>query len=345
DVSKIRSLISEGMNMSNKIDNGQTAMHIAAEEGNIGMIKLLLDDGVSPNIVDGHFSTPFHVTAQTGREDIAQILIESGAKINARNIQAWTPLHYAALWGHAKFIELLMSCGADVDVYDLNGCTPLHIAALNGKVDAVQRLIEFGAYIFANDNKGLTPYDYARLSTKLLVLVLLFGFMTASLLVVFNQIYTSLQFYNRLRKGDSIGHGHFSDVYKGELLPIIPCFKTKRVAIKSVKNCNETDSKLTGTTELLAEINIVKRLPKHPNVVRFIGAVTKNPLEGEIKIVYEFCPYGDLKSFLKKNRQSAVDQKQTTSSQCGSKANATGIYGAKAERIDEEEGTLCEQHY
>lgn len=31
---------------------------------------------------------------------------------------------------------------------------------------------------------------------------------------------------------------------------------------------------------------------------------------GGIKIVYEFCPYGDLKSFLKKNRQPIVNQNE-----------------------------------
>ena len=55
---------------------------------------------------------------------------------------------------------------------------------------------------------------------------------------------------------------------------------------------------------------------------------------GEIKVVDEFCPYGDLKSFLKKNRQSTVEYEPISIQE----ANAFGVYGNRAPAVAQNEG-------
>ncbi|XP_055302602.1 platelet-derived growth factor receptor alpha-like [Sitodiplosis mosellana] len=244
-----------------------------------------------------------------------------------------TPLHYAAMEGHANVVKVFINRGAQINLMDNEGRTPLQHANHNKHSDIVRLLTEIRTVINPMGNGNSTqalvdhPQDVTNRAEKTnnrweqtttvpippedsayfpasatapawLSVLLIFVFI--AILLVANYIHTSIQFHNRLQKGDLIGRGHFSEVYKGELLPIIGCSKKKDVVIKTIKGSNGTS---IGTTELFDEIKLVRRLPKHPNVVSFIGAVTKDPLEGEIMIVYEFCRYGDLRSFLKKNRQ------------------------------------------
>lgn len=48
--------------------------------------------------------------------------------------------------------------------------------------------------------------------------------------------------------------------------------------------------------DLLAEINLMKRLGSHPNIVSMIGACT---LTEPIALIMEYVPYGNLQNFLK----------------------------------------------
>ena len=49
-------------------------------------------------------------------------------------------------------------------------------------------------------------------------------------------------------------------------------------------------------------------LGKHLNIVNLLGAVTKNVADRELMIIVEHCEFGNLQSFLVKNRQHFVDQ-------------------------------------
>ena len=48
--------------------------------------------------------------------------------------------------------------------------------------------------------------------------------------------------------------------------------------------------------DLVAEINLMKRLGSHPNIVCLIGACT---MAEPIALVMEYVPYGNLQNFLK----------------------------------------------
>ncbi|XP_055316580.1 ankyrin-1-like isoform X2 [Sitodiplosis mosellana] len=396
DVSKMRSLISEGINMSIQLDNGDTPIHLAARKDNVDIVKLLIDEGVSPKILKSDNSTPLHDAVQSGNVEVAKVLIEHGADVNAESNDGWTALRMAARAGHVEVAKVLIEHGADVNATDLFGRTALHWAAIKGNVEVTKVLIEHGADVNAKDVDGLTALLWAsqagkdetikfliehgadvKATTKnietalhyaarqarvelvgLLIkkgadvnakdirgntalywtvdderktvvklleaeaerirsqkrtwyleievfgwpFVILFLFIIPILLVAMHlHDLTSLQ--SRLLTGKLIGGGNFGDVYMGELFPINPFSEKKKVAVKTIKISKGTASKLGGTTELLAEINILKCLPKHCNVVGFIGAFgIRNALNGGIKILYEFCPYGDLRSFLKKNK-------------------------------------------
>lgn len=66
--------------------------------------------------------------------------------------------------------------------------------------------------------------------------MLLILVMTALLAILIHQVYNSLAFEKRLKKGKLIGEGQFSYVFEGKLNSISPFGKIKNVAIKTIKN-------------------------------------------------------------------------------------------------------------
>ncbi|XP_069117918.1 uncharacterized protein [Argopecten irradians] len=99
-----------------------------------------------------------------------------------------------------------------------------------------------------------------------------------------------------LKFSSPIGQGAFGKVVTGY-------YKESRVAIKLVRD----SAPLSYKEDLLAEINLMKRIGSHPNIVSMIGACT---LTEPIALVMEYVPYGNLQNFLKKCRLEGDLQKR-----------------------------------
>ncbi len=120
--------------------------------------------------------TLIYVAANNGNLAIVKLLLELGADVMSRNEDGKTPLHGAVLQQYeksddyvplapgAELTKLLVKKGADVNARDKKGMTPLHAAALRGCDESASFIIEKGADINARDNKGKTPLFYARIN-------------------------------------------------------------------------------------------------------------------------------------------------------------------------------------
>jgi hypothetical protein len=101
--------------------------------------------------------------AERGELGKVKKLLDEGADVNARSSEWWTtPLHLAAAGGHLSVVKLLVERGADVNARDKDGWTPLRLAALKGHLDVVEFLVERGADVSAKNKEGKTPLDLAR---------------------------------------------------------------------------------------------------------------------------------------------------------------------------------------
>lgn len=93
-----------------------------------------------------------------------------------------------------------------------------------------------------------------------------------------------------------IGKGAFGQVAKGILQSEPGNDKDNRlVAIKMLRE-NATDE---NRQDLLAELNTMKKLDSHPNVIQLLGCVTRT---GPIMGITEYAPFGDLLGYLRKSR-------------------------------------------
>jgi ankyrin repeat protein len=107
---------------------------------------------------------PIISAAERGQTGVVRALLDRGADVNSvvNGRYPWTPLMHAAFRGHTETARLLLDRGADVDHPDLDSFTAVTIAAGEGYWDIVRLLAEHRADLRLEDGYGKTPLDYAN---------------------------------------------------------------------------------------------------------------------------------------------------------------------------------------
>jgi ankyrin repeat protein len=87
----------------------------AARRGDIVAVRSALKDGADVNAAQGDGLTALHMAAESGNVEVAKALLGAGAKVAATTrIGAYTPLHIASAGAHTAVVEALIAGGADV---------------------------------------------------------------------------------------------------------------------------------------------------------------------------------------------------------------------------------------
>ncbi|XP_071100169.1 uncharacterized protein [Haliotis cracherodii] len=141
---------------------GMTALHYAAEKGQIDVIRVFVQKGVKLNETDETGRTALHHAAWAGHEDVVCCLVQDGADVNVRDVDKATALHDACDRGYAQVAALLIEKGACVDIQNDWDDTPLNIAASRGSVSVVRRLLNYRCDVSLKNSKGRTAEDIAR---------------------------------------------------------------------------------------------------------------------------------------------------------------------------------------
>ncbi len=128
----------------NPASPGSSALHIAANSGNLDMVRMLLDAGADPNLrrTDGH--TPFSVAVVASDMAVVEELIAHGADLRAR----YDP--------HDRYPDPVKAVSLP-----RQGQTIVHIAAGNRSPDLIEYLHSKGAPIDWKNDQGETPLDLA----------------------------------------------------------------------------------------------------------------------------------------------------------------------------------------
>jgi len=140
-----------------------TAVVEAAMNGNRDAVRSLLKDGADVNTAQADGMTALHWAAQKGDVELAKVLLYASANVRATTrIGAYTPLLIASRNGDAAMIDTLLQAGSDPNGATTNGTTALMLASAAGKLDAVTVLIGGGANVHARENvKGETALAFA----------------------------------------------------------------------------------------------------------------------------------------------------------------------------------------
>ncbi|XP_004294504.1 PREDICTED: putative E3 ubiquitin-protein ligase XBAT31 [Fragaria vesca subsp. vesca] len=155
-----------------------SALHIAAANGQIEIISLLLERSVNPDALNRHKQTPLMLAAMHGKISCVRKLLEAGANVLMfDSLHGRTCLHYAAYYGHADCLQAIVSAAKlshvavswgfarFVNIRDGRGATPLHLAARRSRPECVHILLDNGALVCASTGgygcPGSTPLHLA----------------------------------------------------------------------------------------------------------------------------------------------------------------------------------------
>jgi ankyrin repeat protein len=145
-----------------EMNNASLAI-IAAKEGKLGILDMLLSKKVDFSIQDSDGKTVFHYMTFNGK-DISQLLLHENAK--ACNITEYslavadnngdTPIHTAAYKGLIITVDLLAGKGMEAALQTKNklGLTPLLIACSNINIDLVKSYLNLGSDAKVEDSNG-----------------------------------------------------------------------------------------------------------------------------------------------------------------------------------------------
>ena len=110
------------------------------------IVKLLIDKGIRIDERNDDGISALHLTAFEGNQIIAELLVAEGSDVDALSIKNHlTPLYWAAKGGHLAIVELLISKGANVNSRTKRGKTPLKVAIKKGHRIVAELLWRHGA--------------------------------------------------------------------------------------------------------------------------------------------------------------------------------------------------------
>lgn len=119
-----------------------TVLSTAAFQGNLNMVRYLVESGASVNFKDpGVRRNALHWACMGTGTEVVAYLVSQGADVNALDKDNITPLMQAALHSQQSAVELLIEAGASVNHIDRLRCSALHYAAFHGDSLAARALI------------------------------------------------------------------------------------------------------------------------------------------------------------------------------------------------------------
>ena len=124
-----------------EIIDGCTGLWVAAANGHLAVVRLLVEQNAEVDARTSTNSTPLRAATFDGHLYIVRCLVENGADVNARNVFRSTPLMVACYNGHIDVASYLVENGADINLENHIGDTSLHIVARKGHVEVVGKLL------------------------------------------------------------------------------------------------------------------------------------------------------------------------------------------------------------
>lgn len=153
-----------------KTENGATALYIASQHGHVSAVEELLSFGANPDNDNPRGISPLMMASVQGHCQVVDILINHHASLDVTNIDGATALHFAVSYQHPTIVKLLVDRGADPNKLSNIGKSPLHISASKGNLSLIQNLLSSkNIQINIKDANGSTPLMLAAGSSLICV--------------------------------------------------------------------------------------------------------------------------------------------------------------------------------
>ncbi|XP_004241254.1 ankyrin repeat-containing protein At5g02620 [Solanum lycopersicum] len=143
DVVKVLMMVHPELSMTVDVAN-TTALHSAANQGHIQMVNYLLEAESSlATIAKSNGKTALHSAARNGHVEVVKALLNKEARMASRtDKKGQTALHMAVKGQNLEVVEELIRADAKlINIVDTKGNTALHIASRKGRAQIVKFLL------------------------------------------------------------------------------------------------------------------------------------------------------------------------------------------------------------
>lgn len=168
-------IIDGGVDVNSKNKSGVYPLHWAAANGNIELVKKLIEKRAYINAVDGYREEPVIMWAvKKGHFEIVKMLVEKGAAVNISDRYKETPLMDAARYGHNEILKFLLNNRGNINDVTADGMSALMFASQNGHTEIVKTLLEYRAdinKIHFKTSKTALAYAKERNNKEILAMI------------------------------------------------------------------------------------------------------------------------------------------------------------------------------
>ena len=153
-----RMLVEAGAEVNARTEAGDTALIVAAQRaGGARVVEYLLDKGANFKTATNDGATALHRAAECGDVDVLKLLVDKGADVDAQRKNPFggqSPLASAVVFGHGAAVRYLLSKGAKANIGDAG----LSRAVFQGNVEIVKALLEAGVEVKNRGNQAFPGF-------------------------------------------------------------------------------------------------------------------------------------------------------------------------------------------
>jgi len=192
-------LISQGADVNAVSKEGDTALSIAARQGDVAVVDILLNAGAKTEISPEEDKSPLILSSANGFGEVvghlikyydasanskriiarslasaignghgapAKLLLDTGAALELSPDRFPEMFFLSASKGDVDLLEIFLKRHVDINAVDAEGRTALMIASEKGNYDAVRFLLLQGVYVNTRDKNGYTALSFAARARK-----------------------------------------------------------------------------------------------------------------------------------------------------------------------------------
>ncbi|KXJ26455.1 Cyclin-dependent kinase 4 inhibitor D [Exaiptasia diaphana] len=124
-----------------EVDVVGCVVHVVSHNNMLYMaLHLALIFSKSPQDLDESGTTALHKAAANGHLEVLKLLVEQGSDVNKTDITGCSPLHAASRNGHMSCVKFLVEHGADFKLKSIKGNTPMVVAKANSQQKVAEYL-------------------------------------------------------------------------------------------------------------------------------------------------------------------------------------------------------------
>eukprot|EP00249_Psilotum_nudum_P008202 c21113_g1_i2 orf=952-2046(-) len=163
DIEQVLRVFKRDMGCCNSQDeSGITPLHIAAANGSVNMVNLLLAAGAKKDVNSETGRCPFFEAVYNQHPSVVNFFLEYGSvNVSRKDLRGWTALHLAVSLNNLEILRILVEKEIDIEAKDRDGIAALHLAAAEGYLECVKMLVEAGADKNSRGPDGFTPMHIA----------------------------------------------------------------------------------------------------------------------------------------------------------------------------------------